>query len=677
MNNSLGPPASPKQVDLAEMSSEKNVKHERGSWNLKGRGRLHGDVSREKNLLSDVIRMSLFESKSGNSVRVNEIGSFMVESKLPLPVLSPTDPFHEKWDIVMLILITYVAIFAPVQATFLSNRHIISAIKPWFGWFLIDQFVTLCFLCDMVVHFRTSWLVNKNPTYTDWEALLRYTGSIKKGYIGWFWVDIVSLIPFGSFIPRRGGSVRMFKLIKLTKIIRVIRVARIYQRARQEISRRIGYSKLRLITFVVLIIYCSHILSCLLYGIHDLGKDYYQDTWVWANSYASESATNPEESLFELYMIGMYWAMMTLTTVGYGDIVATNNLERTFFWFVMLISAFVFSYLLGNIIDAVASANTENVEFEAWMDELNTFLNCHELPEQLKMDTYNFAYFLQGEIDNQTRLTNHAVLEKVSPSLRRQLLYAFYGRKIQSLKYFKAAPSELIGRLCEKLKRSIEAPHQYIFREGRVADGLYIFISGEAYTSKHSDSDNSFLAEGVDDPQSALMEGDVFGFECFVFPGRPRKMSVYTRTICLMYHLSIEGFQLVMKNFPQHAAKLRSEMIKDLWKSVLGNRLFHTQLKGVNGCAEQRALTEEEVVFNEIYNKVIDTKLSRMLTKQKLRKGAEAGAVSVLENSWAALGEDEFRYSQLSKTEKLLDDVEKIKSILLQVHGKQHEAETS
>ena len=154
-------------------------------------------------------------------------------------------------------------------------------------------------------------------------------------------------------------------------------------------------------------------------------------------------------------------------------------------------------------------------------------------------------------------------------------------------------------------------------------------------------------------------------------------MSVYTRTICLMYHLSIEGFQLVMKNFPQHAAKLRSEMIKDLWKSVLGNRLFHTRLKGVNGCAEQRALTEEEVVFNEIYNKVRDTKLSRMLTKQKLRKGTEAGAVSVLENSWAALGEDEFRYSQLSKTEKLLDDVEKIKSILLQVHGKQHEAETS
>ena len=153
MNNNLGPPASPKQVDLAEMSSEKNVKHERGSLNLKGRGRLHGDVSREKNLLSDIGRMLLFESKSGNSVRVNEIGSFMVESKLPLPVLSPTDPFHEKWDFVMLILITYVAIFAPVQATFLSNRHIISAIKPWFGWFLIDQFVPSAFFATWSSNF--------------------------------------------------------------------------------------------------------------------------------------------------------------------------------------------------------------------------------------------------------------------------------------------------------------------------------------------------------------------------------------------------------------------------------------------------------------------------------------------------------------------------------------------
>ena len=153
--------------------------------------------------------------------------------------------------------------FAPVQATFLSGRYI-DGLEPWMGWFIIDIVVTICFLGDMFIQFRTSWYKNGIETYSDTEAVLRYMGLLKTGTIGWFWVDVLSLIPFQNFVPHRGESVRLFKLMKLTKILRVVRAASLYQRAREALSRRIGYNNLRLITCIILIVYCSHILSCLL-----------------------------------------------------------------------------------------------------------------------------------------------------------------------------------------------------------------------------------------------------------------------------------------------------------------------------------------------------------------------------------------------------------------------------
>ena len=45
----------------------------------------------------------------------------------------------------------------------------------------------------------------------------------------------------------------------------------------------------------------------------------------------------------------MYWTVQTITTVGYGDIGGSNNLERLFCSLAMLVGVIAFSFANGSL----------------------------------------------------------------------------------------------------------------------------------------------------------------------------------------------------------------------------------------------------------------------------------------------------------------------------------------
>ena len=50
-----------------------------------------------------------------------------------------------------------------------------------------------------------------------------------------------------------------------------------------------------------------------------------------------------------LYGIAMYYVVTTITTVGYGDISATNDVERIFAQLLMIVGVIGFSFASGSL----------------------------------------------------------------------------------------------------------------------------------------------------------------------------------------------------------------------------------------------------------------------------------------------------------------------------------------
>lgn len=74
---------------------------------------------------------------------------------------------------------------------------------------------------------------------------------------------------------------------------------------------------------------------------------------------------------------------MTISTVGYGDVVPNNNIERVFVIASLLVGTSFFSYIVGSVCGVLAKLGERNTEFQDKMSELNVFIRDANIGQNL------------------------------------------------------------------------------------------------------------------------------------------------------------------------------------------------------------------------------------------------------------------------------------------------------
>lgn len=152
-------------------------------------------------------------------------------------------------------------------------------------------------------------------------------------------VDIAVLTYFPELLEAQGGdegansnTLRLFRalrLIRMMRLLRLLKLAKLQQYvAIVEDVLNANLQLLQIVKMLAGVLYLAHLLGCFWFmvGTSSGGPDH-QHTWVvrydrWTNGHYTEV------SVWEQYLTSIYWALTTLTTVGYGDITPVNDTER-------------------------------------------------------------------------------------------------------------------------------------------------------------------------------------------------------------------------------------------------------------------------------------------------------------------------------------------------------------
>ena len=314
-----------------------------------------------------------------------------------------------------------------------------------------------------------------------------------------------------------GGNVKIFKilrLLRLAKLLRLARLKKIIKRHEEEMENLMGV--LKILVAVVAMMYICHLFAC---GWYFVGGDEVDDAgglpqpgWitrqnadVW-NATGDRAGDGPEGiSLFTRYITAYYWAITTISTVGFGDITAQTTTERVFSIIAEMFGCLMFAVLIGSLGSMMVGQKLLEEKVSKQLSELREFMQAKSIPKALRV---KIRRFMETLYEQKTGYNEQDVLTELPPAMAQELLHHMYKHLIQEVPLFKNLEEGAITQICGLIKPFTAMKSDLIFQRGEVGREMYIIIEGEV--SLH------FTAKSAEMKRADRMlgSGDIFGEGC-------------------------------------------------------------------------------------------------------------------------------------------------------------------
>jgi hypothetical protein len=315
------------------------------------------------------------------------------------------------WDAATTCSLIFTAIVTPVEVAFLTPPP--QELRWENTLFLINRAVDCIFIIDMLIQLRMAYQVDTIHG-VQW---IQHPIKVARHYLSsyWFWVDVVSILT--SVIDLVGEDeksadlkvIRVVRALRLVKLVKLFRVSRIFKRWEMRMS--INYANLTLFFVMLMVCLACHWCACI-WGLQ--ATFYPLDSWMGAKEHCIEwghpnqtvamamltdGSCAPDwrceigdcadgqcsggiacSSWDQLYLYSYYFVVMTMVSIGYGDITAGpfNQVEQLVAVFLMLLTCMIWAYLVG-VFCSLAIESPQVQAFRTSMTQLNSFMLEHQV----------------------------------------------------------------------------------------------------------------------------------------------------------------------------------------------------------------------------------------------------------------------------------------------------------
>ena len=490
-------------------------------------------------------------------------------------VFLPTEGWKELWDLGILAFILYSAVMVPYRICFDS---------PAEGqWFILEQAITISFLVDVIFNFNTAFMHEERWVTNRREIALRYVS-------GWFWVDFPSAVPvelLDKYMEGDTSELGLLRFLRLFRLLRLLRLLKVGEYvAAIEIRFDLNLTFLRIAQMVLQLLFLAHMLGCFwFYVAAYVGIDMEITTWV--SSYDDGRGVDAPPDVQYLYAV--YWALTTLTTVGYGDITPTNDIERIYSLFALLLGALVFGYMLSSIGSLVTAIDRQAMLTEEKMDEVKEYMRCRKLPRDLvsRLRKY-YTYFY----NRKTAFDEGEILATLTPALRLEVVRHSLKHTIGKIPLFRDTLDPTFQVEVYPMFKPINAsPREIIYYKGSRSDCLFFLLRGSIEVISGYDSRVLYR----------VSEGSHFGET--VLTGRRRVATHRAATSCEMFIISSEDLETLFKERPAECKLMRESVLTEhLRKERMHNltlRLVINKLGSSEQDRKQKAALQIQIAWGK------------------------------------------------------------------------------
>lgn len=347
-----------------------------------------------------------------------------------------------------------------------------------------------------------------------------------------FFIDFPTIITF--IIAIYFSNLRFLEYVSL---LRVLRLGSKYIADIEEnfnLQENWGGENLSLLKLVFFIIFSGHLIACMWVSVGRM--NYY--SWM-------DDLEIADEAWHQIYITSYYWAVVTMITVGYGDIVPQNPTERFFAMLIMIFTCASFAYCLNAISTIFSDMNKATKDYRRQISKINVFMSQRSIPDNLQRKIRRQLEYVYQE-KRRGRLSTDQVLDGLSKTLQNEIMIAVNIKIIQKIGFLTENFSkDFLERMCLIIKDTSIGPEDYIYKQYDINDfALYFIESGQV----------ELLMEGAKNLQKTTLianikSGQWFGDYSF-FSDQARETSARSYGVTYLNYIKKSDLNELFKEFP-------------------------------------------------------------------------------------------------------------------------------
>ena len=276
-----------------------------------------------------------------------KLAAFQASGDAHMKVIRENSRFRFGWDLFILVLIIASCLLIPFQIAF---RHV----TDWSGTeivYLIDLF----FLIDIVLNFFTSYRHKGTEIADRKKVSAHYLKTL-------FVIDLLANFPLDAFFLMfqdiQVYSVSLVLILRIPRFLRVVRMFVIFRRWEDQSWTNSGY--LRIAKFFTAVMLFTHWIACAWYLVAYI-SNFPPDCWVVIMGMQDAAVATR-------YIRSLYWTIVTMTTVGYGDIAPQTVLGKLLASAVMILGYGIIAVPTGIVSVEIATAHRRGVSTQACLE---------------------------------------------------------------------------------------------------------------------------------------------------------------------------------------------------------------------------------------------------------------------------------------------------------------------